>query len=143
MKYTQKPGFLIRMRLLKTRIHTELDHKQKMKQQKYQIFLHEESQHYPSLGKVKRWRGYFLAISCICLTIITIQTCFYYNTIWTRPAPLYMDDQEITLEQIWTSFLNMIPVIFGAISCIFLSFTIAVDRVIYRRWKKEYIIPWI
>ena len=131
-------------RILEQKIKVQRDFKQQIKRQRYQVFLHEESQHYPSRSKVIRWRNYFLIGSCICLSIVMIQTCFFYNTIWTRPRPLYWDEQEISLEQIWTSFLNMIPVIFGSISCIFLSFAIAVDRVIYRRWPNHRtMIPWI
>lgn len=137
-------NIITKARILETRIRVNHENKKQIKKQKYQVFLHEESQHFPSLTKIKKWRTYFLIIGTICLAVMTIQTCMFYKTIWIKPRPLLYDDEDIDLEQIWTSFLNMIPVIFGSLFTIFLSFSLAFDYVIYKRWQNKdlCIIKW-
>jgi hypothetical protein len=131
-------------RILETQIRVKHETKKQLKKQRYQVFLHEKSQHYPPRYKIIRWRNLFLTTGIICLAVIMVQTCFFYKTIWVRPRPLYYEGQNIDLEQIWTSFCNMIPVIFGFLSTVFISFAIAFDRVLYRRWQNTdlCIIKW-
>ena len=126
-------------RILETRIKVKHETKKQLKRHRYQIFLHEHP-YLPGKKKLKRWRRNFILGGMICMLIPVSQTLFFYRTIWDQPDPLMFEDQEPSMEQLWKSFLNVIPAIFGAIFLIMLTFGLAIDWVIYRRWGNSFTI---
>ena len=132
-----------RMKALETKIRINREIKKEIKAQKYRSFLHEQTGYLPSRQKIQRWKKYFLLGATICLVVISVQTCFFYNTIWAPPQKLYHDTQQISLEQIWGALLNETPTIFGSLFIILGSFGMALDKATYRRWGNQYtIINW-
>ncbi len=126
-------------RVLETRIRVKRETNKQIKRQRYRIYLQQNSQHLPSRKKLLRWRRNLMMIGTLFILIPGYQILCHYQTIWKEPKPLKYD-QEPTIEQIWLSFLNMIPTIFGAIFLMLWSFAMAVDWVIYRRWGNTHTI---
>jgi len=120
-------------RILETRIKVKIENRRQIKQQQYRRFLQNPSRHLPSYKKLRRLRNMLFYMGVVCMCIPCFQTVFFYHTIWDRPEPLN-NYEEITLDQVLTAFLNVIPTVFGFLFCMFCGFSAVFDWVIYRRW---------
>jgi len=134
-----KTGFLDRARRLDTKIRVKHEVKKQIKRHCYQIFLNEKAGYLPNRKKLYSWRNKFILAAMICLLVPSLQTIFFYDTIWIKPSVSEFDT-EFTIEQIWVAFCNEIPGIFGAVFLILLYFGFTVDWIIYRRWGNQFTI---
>lgn len=136
---TQNIGILDRARRLQARIKVKHETNKEIRRHRYQIFLQQNTGHLPSRNKLYRWRIGFIFTAVAFLIVPAVQILFFYGTIWESPDPLY-PGMDPSLQQLWDSFLNEIPDIFGAIFFILFCFGLTVDWVIYRRWGNKYTI---
>lgn len=136
-------------RIIQDKIEYRRSINKQLRAQSYRLFLQDPPRCLPSLKKLIRWRLLFIMVGFLCMSVISIQVMFFYDTLVYTPSGTHLvfniesrqfeNDDEVYVGII----LEYVPTICGILLLIFWSFAATVDWAIYRRFGSgRTVIEW-